>query len=172
MSDGRFAAVGLVVPIAAVAVYWMWDPVVVPEPLDQVSRPIESPGGAEGFVPQDRTILESPGLRFERLEQSESRPEGTERAQPERNAPVDPTVRSTPEQSEAAESSVATSEQAIRRYTVRSGDTLSGISFREYGSSRYVDLIFEANRDVLPSQNALAVGQQLVLPPLPESGER
>ena len=49
-------------------------------------------------------------------------------------------------------------------YTVQSGDTLSRISTRVYGESgRWMD-IFQANRDQLPSPNALKPGQVLRIP--------
>jgi len=50
------------------------------------------------------------------------------------------------------------------QYTVQSGDTLSRISQKVYGTSgRWMD-IFQANRDQLPSPNALKPGQELVIP--------
>ncbi len=49
-------------------------------------------------------------------------------------------------------------------YTVQSGDSLSGISRRFYGTpSRWID-IYQANRDRLSSENALRVGQELRIP--------
>jgi tetratricopeptide (TPR) repeat protein len=49
-------------------------------------------------------------------------------------------------------------------YTVQAGDTLSRISSRVYGTSgRWMD-IFQANRDQLPSPNALKPGQVLRIP--------
>lgn len=51
-----------------------------------------------------------------------------------------------------------------RSYTVESGDTLSRISNKMYGSSGRWSEIFEANRDQLPSPNALRVGQVLRIP--------
>jgi nucleoid-associated protein YgaU len=53
-------------------------------------------------------------------------------------------------------------------YTVESGDTLSGISQRLYGESKYADLIFQANRDKLASKNDLKIGQSLIIPPKPQ----
>ncbi|HKK17039.1 MAG TPA: LysM peptidoglycan-binding domain-containing protein [Opitutales bacterium] len=51
-----------------------------------------------------------------------------------------------------------------RTYTVQSGDTLSTISRRFYGTpSRWID-IFQANRDRLSSENALRVGQEIRIP--------
>jgi nucleoid-associated protein YgaU len=51
-------------------------------------------------------------------------------------------------------------------YTVQSGDSLWLISYKLYGRDRVADL-FAANRDVLPSAEALAVGQTLQVPPNP-----
>lgn len=51
-----------------------------------------------------------------------------------------------------------------RTYTVQSGDTLSGISRRFYGTpSRWID-IYQANRDRLSSESALRVGQEVRIP--------
>ncbi len=49
-------------------------------------------------------------------------------------------------------------------YTVRTGDTLSKISIRFYGTSRRYLEIYEANRDILSSPASIAVGQQLQIP--------
>ncbi len=49
-------------------------------------------------------------------------------------------------------------------YTVQAGDTLSRISTRVYGGSNRWKEIFEANRDQLPSPNALQPGQVLRIP--------
>lgn len=49
-------------------------------------------------------------------------------------------------------------------HTVQSGDTLSTISQRYYGTpSRYMD-IYQANRDRLKTANALKIGQELRIP--------
>lgn len=51
-----------------------------------------------------------------------------------------------------------------RTYKVQSGDTLSTISARFYGTpSRWID-IYQANRDRLASENALRVGQEIRIP--------
>lgn len=51
-----------------------------------------------------------------------------------------------------------------RTYTVQSGDTLSAISKRFYGTpSRWID-IYQANRDRLSSESALRVGQEIRIP--------
>ncbi|MCC6971410.1 MAG: LysM peptidoglycan-binding domain-containing protein [Phycisphaerales bacterium] len=54
-------------------------------------------------------------------------------------------------------------------YVVQSGDTLSGISQRLFGSMKHADLIFQANRDRLSSPESLRVGQTLNIPPKPKS---
>ena len=51
-----------------------------------------------------------------------------------------------------------------RTYAIRPGDTLSGIAERELGSHRRYREIFEANRDVLRSPDAIRVGMTLRLP--------
>ena len=52
-------------------------------------------------------------------------------------------------------------------YTVKPGDSLSKISRELYGSSKYHTVIFDANRDVLPSESVLKVGQKLRIPQIP-----
>lgn len=54
-------------------------------------------------------------------------------------------------------------------YVVQSGDTLSGISQKLFGSMKHADLIFQANRDRLSSPESLRVGQTLNIPPKPKS---
>ena len=53
---------------------------------------------------------------------------------------------------------------APRGYTVQSGDTLSTISDRFYGTTaRWID-IYQANRDRISSENAIRVGQEIRIP--------
>jgi len=59
-------------------------------------------------------------------------------------------------------------------YKVRSGDRLITIARRLWGrpnQGKY-KLIFEANRDKLPDENSLQVGQELIIPPLPGASAR
>ena len=53
-------------------------------------------------------------------------------------------------------------------YTVKSGDSLRKISRSVYGTSKYYKLIFEANRDILPSEAKLNIGQKLQIPKIKE----
>ena len=51
-----------------------------------------------------------------------------------------------------------------RTHTVVSGDTLSGISARYYGTSRRWAEIYEANRAKLPNERALRIGMTILIP--------
>ena len=55
----------------------------------------------------------------------------------------------------------------VIEYTVKSGDTLGGIARAHYGSTSYKDLIYQANRDQLESEDQLKIGTRLKLPPRP-----
>lgn len=85
--------------------------------------------------------------------------------------PLDPTnIQGTspapsPEPAAEARTAAATSEVT---YTVASGDSLSKISQLFYGTSRHVDLIFEANRDRLRSVHDVRAGQVIRIPARPE----
>jgi nucleoid-associated protein YgaU len=54
--------------------------------------------------------------------------------------------------------------QGQRRYTVRTGDTLSKISREHYGDANQFMKIFNANRSVLNDPNAIQAGQELIIP--------
>jgi nucleoid-associated protein YgaU len=53
---------------------------------------------------------------------------------------------------------------STRRYTVKSGDSLSKISREFYGNAGDYMKIFEANRDKLSDPNQIQPGQELVIP--------
>lgn len=67
--------------------------------------------------------------------------------------------------SQSRSATVSPNPSAVpRTYTVQSGDSLSSISRKMYGTpSRWID-IYQANRDRLASENALRVGQELRIP--------
>ncbi len=74
---------------------------------------------------------------------------------------IQPTV---PTQPTGLPSQTPSPTSAPRTYTVQSGDTLSAISNRFYGTpSRWID-IYQANRDRLSSESALRVGQSIRIP--------
>jgi nucleoid-associated protein YgaU len=56
------------------------------------------------------------------------------------------------------------SSTATKIYVVVSGDSLSKIAKREYGSAREWKRIFEANKDILKDPDKIQVGQKLKLP--------
>ncbi|MEM8549933.1 MAG: LysM peptidoglycan-binding domain-containing protein [Verrucomicrobiota bacterium] len=80
----------------------------------------------------------------------------TPRPQPAPTRPRTNTVTITPV--------TPTPPAATATYVVQEGDTLSRISRRFYGTDNRWQDIFYANRDVLPSPNALRVGQTLKIP--------
>ena len=53
---------------------------------------------------------------------------------------------------------------AARTYTVKSGDTLSGIAKDQLGSASAYTKIFEANRDQLSDPDKIKPGQVLKIP--------
>ncbi len=78
-----------------------------------------------------------------------------ERPSPRPEAAETPTVRPQP----------APAEAEARTYEVQRGDTLSRIAARFYNDSGAWNIIFDANRDVLPTPNSLREGQTLKIPP-------
>ncbi|MFH1498675.1 MAG: LysM domain-containing protein [Verrucomicrobiota bacterium] len=77
-------------------------------------------------------------------------------------APVTITPRPTPPP--AAPTPPPAPAGAFRRHTVVKGDTLFSLAQRYYGNrSRWRD-IYAANRDVMPSENALSIGMELKIP--------
>ena len=54
--------------------------------------------------------------------------------------------------------------QNTRKYTVKSGDTLSKISRQFYGDANQYMRIFEANRGSLTDPDKIRAGQELVIP--------
>ena len=87
---------------------------------------------------------------------------GANRAQV--SAPVPATQRTT---SSARQSAASSSPAKLGTYTVKSGDTLIGISRKIYGSPRYYKLIADANKGVIPANMQLRVGQVIRIPQLP-----
>lgn len=57
-------------------------------------------------------------------------------------------------------------QEPVVDYIVQSGDSLSLIAQRFYGSSKHADFIFQSNRDILRSMDDISIGQTLKLPPL------
>ena len=53
-------------------------------------------------------------------------------------------------------------------YIVKKGDTLTKISRKVYGSSKYYNYIYEANRNSLTSSSKLNIGRRLIIPALPK----
>ena len=64
-------------------------------------------------------------------------------------------------------STISSSEASRERtYVVQYDDSLSKISLKMYGSAVKWRIIYEANRDILPSANSLKIGMKLRIPAL------
>jgi len=82
--------------------------------------------------------------------------------------PLLATPSSSPSVSPSSLASPSPSPSAVaagQTYTVKSGDTLTTIAEQFYGDASRWQVIFEANRDTLPSPNSLAVGMVIRIPP-------
>lgn len=54
--------------------------------------------------------------------------------------------------------------EQTQKHTVASGDTLSSISMKYYGTTKKANQIYEANRDKLPSKDKIKKGMVLTIP--------
>ena len=63
-----------------------------------------------------------------------------------------------------AAAAAAPAEAAEKTYTVKSGDTLSGIAKQFYGHAGEYMKIFNANKDKLTNPDVIRDGQELVIP--------
>ena len=88
---------------------------------------------------------------------------------PEPVGPVQPTpITSGPVPPSSTSVPVTPPEPSVpRTHVVQQGDSLYAISRKFYGDSAHIDLIFNANRDVLINKRSLKIGQKLRIPPRP-----
>ena len=56
-------------------------------------------------------------------------------------------------------------EESVRVHRIVDGDTLASLARRYLGDAARAGEIFEANRDVLPSPEALPIGAAVRIPP-------
>ena len=63
-----------------------------------------------------------------------------------------------------ARKAAAAADKALRRHTVKSGDTLGAIAQAMLGNANRANEIFEANKDILDSPSAIQIGQELKIP--------
>ena len=79
--------------------------------------------------------------------------------------PPGPPAPATPPGAERAAARAAEAEAASQFYTVKKGDTLSGISKQVYGKASLYNRIFEANQPLLSHPDKIYPGQTLRIPP-------
>ena len=131
-----------------------------PPPAGSAARPrsgVEAP--AAGY-PLPRAAQVDPGPEPSPLIRAPLNPEP---AAPPRNA-VESVVRPTPSP-RAGSNTAATQPPSGKRHAVQRGDTLSSISRQYYGTSAKWRDIYNANREVLKSENeTLHVGMELRIP--------
>lgn len=104
--------------------------------------------------------------QLEKLQDDKSRLITYARQVKKQNARLLKKVREGSSGSYSGKGSVVAAEGMQEVYTVQSGDTLTKISTKVYGTSKYYKLIFEANKDSMKSESALKIGQKLQIPKL------
>ncbi len=73
-------------------------------------------------------------------------------------------IKVVPQAAAAAGASVGGGAGTASTYTVRAGDTLSGIAKQTLGDASKYQRIFEANRDILSDPDKIKPGQVLKIP--------
>lgn len=148
-----------------------------PEPLD-VSRPqaVVPPSMRRHVVQKDETLATISKAYFG----SESYADAISRANPtlsppdlkagrEILVPIDPSnIRGRVLDTETTREALATTQTPapIPEYVVQSGDSLSTIAKKVYGSAQHAEFIFEQNRDRLRNRNMVRAGMSLRVPSL------
>lgn len=84
--------------------------------------------------------------------------------EPSVEAPVEPDTSAEPATGD--ETAAAAPAEALRSYTVESGDSLWKIAEDLYGDGSKYTQIFEANRDILDDPDRIFPGQELKIPDL------
>ncbi len=88
--------------------------------------------------------------------------------QPPRPEPEEPTPTTTATTAPPPQEPAPQPPPKPKVYVVKSGDTLTRISKKLYGTTRHADAIFKANRHQLSSPDRVQIGQTLTLPAIEE----
>lgn len=164
------------------------DPIkVAPEPRPLIRRepaPVNPPAQTGVIAPEFTDYTVQPGETFASIAQKFFGSRGKAEIIASANPLVDPTriragrviripkdpanIQGKPTAKTPASSPEAVKPSGQKTYTVASGDTLSGISRDQYGTSKHADLILKANRNVIREPKDLRAGQVLVIPPAPQ----
>lgn len=112
---------------------------------------------------------QSPSVVNLRSKEQEYLPEGqkeiVDKLSQVRQRPIEAAPATSPQSSTAV--SGAAPKKPVVKYTVVSGDTLSDISKRFYGTTAKWQLILDANRKTLKNPAGLKPGMELIIPPDP-----
>ncbi len=124
---------------------------------DQGKKMVSLIGHAETLADKEKAILAAGNVK------------GVERVDDRLKLGTAPTVVADSNVANPADAAgvgpTADEQPTSRFYTVVSGDTLSAIAKREYGSASKYPLIFEANRPMLSDPDKIYPGQTLRIPP-------
>lgn len=121
------------------------EPVIIPEPIR-----IGEPGPSHDLM----APIPSPSSDLQGVDEAVARSGHSARI-----------LNPSPERTNAGDRTETTT--AVRIHKVESGETLSGLASKYLGTHRRYRELFEANRDILKSPDALRVGMKLKIPPLP-----
>jgi nucleoid-associated protein YgaU len=163
------------------------DPVPKPQPKPEI-KPAPTPDPPPPLKPAvippeflEHTVLK--GETFETIAQKYFGPRATGAVIAKANPMIDPTrlkpgrtvlvpkdpgnIQGVPAPRPPEDPPVAVPPSAPEEYIVQEGDTLSQIAQEVYGESRLWTLIRDANRDQLPNESSLKIGQRLRIPAKP-----
>lgn len=107
--------------------------------------------------------VKSPGLP-EMVEQLERSHTVQELPKPDSTTKPEPRIAASPPETSNPIRTSTASQQSVRKYVVRRGDSLEGIAVRFYGTRTAARRIYEANRNRLRNPNAIPAGMTLILP--------
>lgn len=115
--------------------------------LDQPDKPLPLPELPDDF---------STSLADERIA-SAGEPHRPANVRDDESAPAAPSVVNEP-------ASPEDSPAALRRHTVRDGETLESLAARLLGDAKYAEEIYRLNRERLPRRDLLPIGVELLIP--------
>jgi nucleoid-associated protein YgaU len=158
--------IGMAVGLGLVAVTAIWlgtRPSLSTQARMQRLQGAEARNAAVPPPPAQQVKAEPPVARHEERPVSVPKPELSSRDSglDTQTAGTEPKTASSPQPTPAPQAKPIETEKL---YIVQKGDTLSSIAHTYYGSATKWRKIFNANRDVIPDANKLAIGAKLVIP--------
>jgi nucleoid-associated protein YgaU len=161
--------IGMAVGLGLVAVTAIWlgtRPSLSTQARMQRLQGAEARNAAVPPPPAQQVKAEPPVARHEERPVSVPKPELSSRDSglDTRATSTEPKTTSSPQPTPAPQTEQAKPIETEKFYIVQKGDTLSSIAHTYYGSAAKWRKIFNANHDVIPDANKLAIGAKLVIP--------